>query len=134
MSKKEFPGYIRILIFILILLVSLLSIKKKNKRNNELIERGRYAIAETKGWIHNHRSSGFDLDYAFKFKGFEYRRFISLSSLSRVKTKGAKYIVLFDPTNPKNSKLLLDKEVLRCEYENYADTGWIELPSFVILK
>lgn len=116
-----------------IALLCFFSIKNQRVKANDLSIRGRYTIGTTKGWGHNHRSSKFFIYYEYSFKGSVYRESMHETSISKIDTKEGEYIVLLDPENPRNSKMLFDKKVKYSRLMNFVDTGWITLPDFIVL-
>lgn len=134
MNDKGAPLYVKLIAIAIIIVLIIFSIRKQKRVENNLLARGRYTIGVTKGWTRNHRSSKYDVDYTYSVNGVTYKRFVKVSSLGDIKTSEGKYIVKFDPKSPKESRLLLDMEVLRCELENFADTGWLVIPDFVIMS
>ena len=131
---SEFPNWTRVAVVIVVIIAAYFSIKHQESNQTDLESRGRYIIGETKGTVTNHRSSKIAIDYTYPYNGAVYRESMYESSSSGIKTNGGKYLVIFDPTNPKNSKMLFDKEVEYTTLINYADTGWTKIPDFVILK
>jgi hypothetical protein len=134
MQKVEFPNWTRYAIVIVVIIAAYISIKHQNKNQNDLEARGRYIVGVTKGTVTNHRSSKTAIDYSYPYNGNTYQSSMHESSVKGIKTVGGKYLVIFDPQNPKNSKMLFDKEVEYTTLINFADTGWTKIPDFVILK
>lgn len=132
MTSKEFPPYVRVIVIAVIIVISFFLFQKKKEKTADLLTRGRYTIGETKGWSHNHRSSDYNVDYIYSVKGIFYKKFMAINSLSGIQTKNAKYIVKYDSLNPANSKMLFNMKV-RSHLGNFIDTGWVDIPEFVIL-
>lgn len=132
MEQKDFPNWVRVIAVIGIIILCFFSIKKQKRKTNELNIRGRYTIGETKGWSHNIRSSDYDINFTYKFNSVEYRKFMSEPSLSKIDTRGGKYIVVFDPESPRNSIMLFDMKVKEY-YGSIDDSGWIKLPKSLLI-
>jgi hypothetical protein len=133
MDGKNFPTWAKIIVAVVLIIIGFFSIRKQKKEAVTLQERGRYIIGETKGWVHNHRSSDFAVDYFYTVMGTTYKSFILTPRITGIKSSGGKYLVIFDPKNPKDSKMLFDKPVAYTTLINYPDTGWIAIPEFVVL-
>ena len=133
MDGGNFPTWVKIVVVVILIIICFYSIRTQKKESVNLQERGRYIIGETKGWIHNHRSSDFAVDYSYTVLGTTFKAFMLVPRVSGIKTKGGKYIVIFDPKNPKDSKMLFNMPVAYTSLINYSDTGWTTIPEFVIL-
>lgn len=131
MADKGAPLYIKFVVIVIVIIVSFIAIRKQKAKNSELEIRHRYTIGVTKGSSFNHRSSTYGLNYSFLANGRKYVGFISVSSLSGIKTNEGKYIVIFDPGNPQNNKLLLDKPVI-FHPAVIEDSGWIIIPDEIL--
>ena len=134
MQRIEFPNWTRFAIVIVVVIAAYFSIKHQKSNQKDLEARGRYNIGETTGTVTNHRSSKTAIYYTYPYNGLIYKASMQESSIKNIKTKGGKYLIVFDPLNPKNSKMLFNKEVDYTTVINYKDTGWTKVPDFVIMK
>ena len=131
MSSKGAPLYVKIIVVVFIVIMAYFSIFNQQKKKAQLLIEHRYTIGLTQGASINHRSSKIGLNYVFRVSGMPYSGFVSLSSVSKIKTNGGEYIIMYDPRNPNNSRILLDKPVV-FHPAVLDDTGWVAIPDYII--
>lgn len=133
--KKEMPVKYQVLLFLVLFLpVVIISVKNKKTDEDNLKKRGRYVVGKTERWGYNPRSSGYFIHYNYSYNKTIFSESIGVSRISDITTNGGVYMVIFDPENPRNSKMLFDKEVCNCNSApncGYIDTGWITIPGYI---
>lgn len=123
--------YVRLMVFIILVFIAFI-LAQKNKKDAKLLdENGRYIIGTTEGWVHNHRSSDYALDYSYTVNGVIYKTFMYLDNISGIETKKGKYLVRFYPPNPRISKILLNYKVI-ANPGNYKNTGWVRILETIV--
>jgi hypothetical protein len=133
MVKINFKIVVLFVWVISFLALSVFFIKRKSDYTKILNKKGRYTVGVTKGWIRNHRSSKFSINYEFTHNRKSYRNVEMVTALSDINTNEGMYLVVYDIENPKNSKLLLSKHVCKVYIDNFMDTGWIDYKKYVTL-
>lgn len=133
MVKINFKIVVLIVWVTLLLTLSVYFIKRKSGYAKILDKKGRYTVGVTNGWIRNHRSSKFSINYEFTHNRKSYRSVVMVTDLSDIITNEGVYLVVYDIENPKNSKLLPSKHVCKVYIDNFIDTGWIDYTKYVTL-
>lgn len=134
---KKMPVKYQVLLFVVLFLpILIISLKNKKTDEDKLKKRGRYVVGKTERWGKNPRSSDYFIHYNYSFNKATFSESIGVSRISNIITRGGAYLVIFDPENPRNSKMLFDKEVCNCNSApncGYSDTGWIKTPPYIKL-
>jgi hypothetical protein len=115
-----------ILILLFFLIISLIYKNRERKLSNNF----RYTVGITKEIKRPHISKDYIL-YIIDVNGKSYTG--SLLDMANVQVPGGEYIVKYDISNPKNSRLLKDYKLKDTVFE-IPSCGWSELPMQLIIR
>lgn len=132
-SANDFPEWVRHIVVLMIIIGAIFIIKKEKQTEKWLLQHGWYTIATTKGVGYGRTLVRNLMDYEYKVKGTLFTSYVKIESRKGLETNGGKYLLLFDPKNPRKHKILLDKHVKSVGLWSSDGFSWERVPDYVEL-
>ena len=130
--SKKLRFYIQIIVAVAVIIGAYFVKLRTEEKEDILRKHGRYTVGETTGWGKNIRSSNYFIKYKYKVNGWSFEKSMTVDNLKDFITSEGRYIVCFLPQKPTESEILIDMPVVYVPYYVGTDSGWKEVPDFVL--